>query len=84
MGLFTLGPCWPADGGWLMDGMEGRYASCWACAVISWVLPGDSSFIRSAVDRLQRRDSLWNRVRWTFICLNTVTGITTDRRLFQR
>src|SRR6266513_2861966 len=27
------------------------------------VLPGDSSLVRSAVDRLQRRDSLWNSVR---------------------
>jgi len=52
MGLFTLGRVWPADGGWLMDGMEGRCAFMlgFCCYFLgpSWRF----AFRQSAVDRL--------------------------------
>src|SRR6266851_3027044 len=49
----------------LADGRHGRALRVHAGLLLLFlgVLSGNSSFSGSAVDRLQRRDSLWNRVR---------------------
>src|SRR5258708_31537680 len=62
--LHAGGRVWPVD--WrLADGRHGRALSVHAGLLLLFlgVLSGNSSFSGSAVDRLQRRDSLWNRVR---------------------
>src|ERR1700674_1202772 len=62
--LHAGGRVWPADW-WLADGRHGGALRVHAGPLLLFlgVVPGDSSFASSAVDRLQRRDSLWNRVR---------------------
>src|ERR1700719_1343185 len=62
--LHAGGRVWPADW-WLADGRHGGALRVHAGLLLLFLgdLPGDSRFTRSAVDRLQRRDSLRNRVR---------------------
>jgi len=76
MGLFTLGAVFGRlIGGWLMDGMEGRYA---------FMLGFCCYFLGSFLAIRVSPEALWiaysaailygTGFGWTFICLNTVTG----------
>jgi MFS family permease len=76
MGLFTLGTVFGRlIGGWLMDGMEGRYA---------FMLGFCCYFLGSFLAIRVSPEALWiaysaailygTGFGWTFICLNTVTG----------
>jgi len=76
MGLFTLGAVFGRlIGGWLMDGMEGRYA---------FMLGLCCYFLGSFLAIRVSSEALWiaysaailygTGFGWTFICLNTVTG----------
>jgi len=76
MGLFTLGAVFGRlIGGWLMDGMEGRYA---------FMLGFCCYFLGTFLAIRVSPEALWiaysaailygTGFGWTFICLNTVTG----------
>ncbi len=76
MGLFTLGAVFGRlIGGWLMDGMEGRYA---------FMLGFCCYFLGSFLAIRVSPEALWiaygaailygTGFGWTFICLNTLTG----------
>ena len=76
MGLFTLGAVFGRlIGGWLMDGMEGRYA---------FMLGFCCYFLGSFLAIRVSPEALWiayaaailygTGFGWTFICFNTVTG----------
>src|SRR6266446_6371459 len=76
MGLFTLGAVFGRlIGGWLMDGMEGRYAFMlgFCCYFL-----GSFLAIRVSPEALRIAYSAailyGTGFGWTFICLNTVTG----------